>query len=128
VLRNRDLPAAAAGRSRSDRRKTLERVAHTRILDTMTADTNAMVATRRENLKAERLHLRAAIATLHKRISAMTKDVCDHPHVRADPKTGLRVPPRGKPCRDWRDGYPTRRIRYAKQQRAQVLAARLARG
>lgn len=126
VLRNRDLPAAAAGRSRNDRRKALEGVAPTRVLDTMTADTNAMVATRRENLKAERTQLRAAIAALRRRVWVTTKDLCSHPHVEPDPMTGLRVPTRGKPCKDCRDGYPTRRIRHAKQQRAQVLTARLA--
>ena len=44
VLRNRDLSPAVAGHSRNDRRKALDGVAYTRIVDTMTADTNAMVA------------------------------------------------------------------------------------
>jgi hypothetical protein len=52
--------------------------------------------------------------------------VCTHPDLAPDATTGPRVPSRGRPCPHCRDGYPTRRIRHAKQRREQVLAARLA--
>ncbi len=120
TLRNADLRLAAAQVGRAERRKRLGYAAHTRLLDTMTADTNALVALRRRNLVAERAHLRAAVAVLDRRLAAPTNDACNHAPLR-----GAR-PSRARPCPTCKDGYPTRNERHQKTRRRQLLAARLA--
>jgi hypothetical protein len=119
-LRNADLAAAGKRVSRNDRRKAVAGLAHTRIVDTLTGDTDALVRTRRENLWQERASLRAAIATLTRRLAAPTRDTCAHLNLAG------RKPTRARPCPACRDGYATRAERYAKRRRLAVLAARLA--
>ncbi len=119
ALRNADLAAALRGEKRAEPRKRLGDLAHTRLLDTMTADTNALVATRRRNLRSERAHLVAALGVLDRRLAAPTRDSCGHAAL------GGARPTRRKPCPECRDGYPTRAERYQKTRRRQVLAARL---
>lgn len=84
--------------ARAERRERLGDVAHTRIVDTMTPDTNALVATRRRNLRFERSHLAPAVAVLDRRLVTPTKDSCDHIEF------GGSRPTRARPCPTCRDG------------------------
>lgn len=120
-LRNTDLRAAVSGESRSVRRKRFGDAAHSRILDTLTADTNDLVATRRRNLRLERAHVIGTVGTLTRRIAAPTRDSCAHPGLDG------RKPTRREPCPRCKDGYPTTAERYQKVRRRQVLTARLVR-
>ncbi len=113
ALRNADLRLAVARTGRAERRKRCGDAAHTRLLDTMTADVNTLVALRRRNLAAEREHLRAAVAVLDRRLAAPTKDSCSHAEL------GGARPTRNKPCPACRDGYPTRDERHHKTRRRQ---------